>query len=106
MTKNDVTISEAEELHALRARMARIDDYRGSVCESSTKDDPCGPVEYSDAEGVPLCAECYADLASTAERSEADAIATLTEHLERFEDVGAAIVNGQRYAQVLVRVAP
>jgi hypothetical protein len=92
------------ELQELRERMARIEDHRGSVCESSQPENACGPVEYSDREGVPLCAECYAALVKEGEQEVAKAIDTLTNDYELFEDMGAAIVNGQRYSQVLVRV--
>lgn len=40
-------------------RLRRIEDYPGERCESSSESCPCGPVEYHDAEGVPLCAECW-----------------------------------------------
>lgn len=100
-----MTEQDARELAQLRARMERIEAYRGAVCESSTPEDWCGPVEYSDAYGIYLCAECYAAVERDSERAIAEAITTLTEHCPAFEDVGAAIVNGQRYSQVLVRVA-
>jgi hypothetical protein len=39
------------------ARLARIDLYAGETCEAGSPE--CGPVEYSDVEGVPLCAGCW-----------------------------------------------
>ncbi|HYW33004.1 MAG TPA: hypothetical protein VE869_16000 [Gemmatimonas sp.] len=49
-----------EERDALKARLGRIDDHAPERCESLSEH--CGPVEYSDVEGVPLCANCWADL--------------------------------------------
>jgi hypothetical protein len=68
------TCREAESLRVVRAafddapnagpapceRCARIDAFAGERCEASgCRPDPCGPVEYHDVEGVPLCAECW-----------------------------------------------
>lgn len=37
-------------------------DFPGEQCESSQMMDPCSVVKHHDADGVPLCARCYADL--------------------------------------------
>jgi hypothetical protein len=48
------------EVERLRERLDRIDAFAGERCEASgCRHDPCGPVEYHDVEGVPLCAECW-----------------------------------------------
>ena len=39
------------------ARLKRIDAHAGRKCEGDTAE--CGPVEYVDAEDVPLCAACW-----------------------------------------------
>lgn len=52
-------IGDLRVLVQVGERMRRIELYPGERCESSTDACPCGPVEYHDAEGVPLCADCY-----------------------------------------------
>ena len=47
-------------LRETQERLDRIDAFAGERCEASgCRPDPCGPVEYHDVEGVPLCAECW-----------------------------------------------
>lgn len=56
------------QLTTMQERLARIDLWAGRVCESQmSSDDPHGPVEYTDSEDVPLCAECWADLVAETE---------------------------------------
>lgn len=51
-----------KELAEARARLSRIDTYSGSVCEGqSDATNPHGPVEYNEADGVPMCADCWQD---------------------------------------------
>lgn len=42
-------------------RLQRILLYPSERCEFATDKDPHDPVEYSDADGVPMCGECYAE---------------------------------------------
>lgn len=39
--------------------------YPSERCEFATENNPHDPVEYSDAEGTPMCADCYADMMAT-----------------------------------------
>lgn len=64
-------------LRDAQERLDRIDAFAGERCEASgCRPDPCGPVEYHDVEGVPLCAECWQEcveedaLAARGERGE------------------------------------
>lgn len=43
-------------------RLQRMLIYTAYKCEGSTDADPHDPVEYSDADGVPLCGDCYAEM--------------------------------------------
>jgi hypothetical protein len=54
-------------------RCARIDAFAGERCEASgCRHDPCGPVEYHDVEGVPLCAECWQECVDEADEAALD----------------------------------
>ncbi len=69
---NDLVLSLRAENERLKERLDRIDAFAGERCEASgCRPDPCGPVEYHDVEGVPLCAECWQEcLDEAAEREE------------------------------------
>lgn len=59
--------TERRRREEAEGRLERIDAHAGQTCEAQGHSiDPCGPVEYEDAEGVPLCAECWGELCEEA----------------------------------------
>jgi len=79
ITANSTVMRLAAEWRDDEARLERIDDNMGTVCEASgyvrrsrTLARDCGPVEYHDNEGIPLCADCYQEAVEEFEEREAE----------------------------------
>jgi hypothetical protein len=51
--------SQAEELDRLRAELAELRKQANGAETCESGDPLCGPVEYHDSEGVPLCQVCW-----------------------------------------------